>query len=68
MAEADLDRSSQVMGRDVFASLMSLSMKHTWLIASGLVRSEESDLGFPAGLGCAIELNAHWCFLHGILG
>ncbi|MGO4909969.1 phosphoribosyltransferase family protein [Pseudorhodobacter sp. W20_MBD10_FR17] len=33
MAETDLDRSSQVMGRDVFASLMSLSMKHTWLIA-----------------------------------
>jgi hypothetical protein len=32
MKDTQLERSPEVMGRDTFASLMSLSRKHTWLI------------------------------------
>jgi hypothetical protein len=36
--------------------------------ASGLVGSEESDLGFPLHPECAIQTYADWYFLHGIFG
>ena len=42
-----------------------------WLIRkkpSGLVGSEESDLGFPLHPECAIQTDANWYFLHGIFG
>jgi hypothetical protein len=35
---------------------------------SGLVGSEESDLGFPLHPECAIQTYADWYFLHGIFG
>ena len=39
-----------------------------WRDASGLVGSEESDLGFPLHPECAIQTDANWYFLHGIFG
>ena len=36
--------------------------------ASGLVGSEESDLGFPLHPEYAIQTYADWYFLHGIFG
>ena len=35
---------------------------------SGLIGSEESDLGFPLRPESAIQTDAHWYFLHGIFG
>ena len=35
---------------------------------SGLVGSEESDLGFPLHPEYAIQTDANWYFLHGIFG
>ena len=37
-------------------------------VASGLVGSEESDLGFPLHPEYAIQTDANWYFLHGIFG
>ena len=37
-------------------------------LTSGLVGSEESDLGFPLHPECAIQTYADWYFLHGIFG
>ena len=37
-------------------------------VTSGLVGSEESDLGFPLHPECAIQTDADWYFLHGIFG
>lgn len=40
----------------------------TFQSPSGLVGSEESDLGFPLHPECAIQTDANWYFLHGIFG
>ena len=37
-----------------------------YMVASGLVGSEESDLGFPLHPEYAIQTDANWYFLHGI--
>ena len=37
-------------------------------MSSGLVGSEESDLGFPLHPEYAIQTDANWYFLHGIFG
>ena len=39
-----------------------------FLSSSGLVGSEESDLGFPLHPEYAIQMDANWYFLHGIFG
>ena len=36
--------------------------------ASGLIRSKESDFGFPMNATCASQKDAHWYFLHGLFG
>jgi hypothetical protein len=54
--------------RDVIEAYL-IRLKTTFVrVSSGLVGSEESDLGFPLHPECAIQTYADWYFLHGIFG
>ena len=54
-------------GVDVF-TVKNGQIAEVWLYSSGLVGSEESDLGFPLHPEYAIQTDANWYFLHGIFG
>jgi hypothetical protein len=53
---------------DITADMANSSSDLTATSSSGLVGSEESDLGFPLHPECAIQTYADWYFLHGIFG